>query len=184
MANLYPTTTAAVDSRVLLEWTEHRDHEKLSRDARAVLDTNSIRDWLMGDISGHCQRLGLKSLDWLASDTEAPSRTSEHLDSQDRWWFVWTLYQSDIQASIEGLDRLVAYFHEYPARFGADAAEISAAHAWDKASGELEFEMPDPSSEGDTPLYVLCTILGFRRLLNFAHANGLNIIHMRYSFRP
>ena len=89
MANMHHTITAAVDAEVLMQWTEHRDTEKLPLAARAALRTCSIRDWLMSDLSAHRSHLGLQSLDWLANETEAPLRTSEHLDSRGYWWFVW-----------------------------------------------------------------------------------------------
>jgi len=183
MGQSFPTITAALDSSALLKWTEHRDHERLEQEARATLHTESMRDWLMGDISGHCEYLGLTSLDWLATDADAPSRTSEHLGSRGNWWFIWILHRTEVQSSIDGLNAILSLAHEHPGRFGATIDEISAAHDWDAKCQPTDFEMPDPSGDGNDPIYVLCSLFGLRRLLTIAQTEGLTVLHMRYSFR-
>lgn len=183
MANLYHSITAVVDSNTLLRWTEHRDRDKLAKEAKAILHTSSIRDWLMNEISTFSSTLQLASLGWLATNIEAPSRTTEHLDSADYWWFVWVLYQADVLASIDGLSSILQFAQKQPGKFGASTDILAAAHDWDKTCGETDFEMPNPSSEGDDPIYVLCSILAFKRLLNIAKSHGLFVVHMKYSYR-
>ena len=183
MANMYHSITAAVDSNTLLRWTEHRDREKLAQEAKAILHTSSIRDWLMNEISTFSSTLQLASLDWLATNIEAPSRTTEHLDSGDYWWFVWVLYQRDVLASIDGLSDILHLAQEQPGKFGASAEIVAAAHEWDKTCIETDFEIPNPSSEGDDPIYVLCSVLAFKRLLNIAKSHDLFVVHMQYSYR-
>jgi len=182
MANMHYTITVAVDPDVLEQWTEHRDSERLPQEARATVRTSSIRDWLMSDIAGHREFLGLQSLDWLANEIEAPSRTTEHLDSRDYWWFVWILYPSSFQASIDDLDRLLRHAREQPQRFGATAEDVRAAYAWDQGCDALDFDIPNVG-EGDDPMYVLCSILALRRLVTLAQSHGLPVVHMRYSYR-
>ena len=183
MSNSHPTLTAAVTPELLMQWTGHADRDRLSQQARAALWTASRSDWLMGDIAAHAAYLGLQSLDWLATEGQAPSRTTEHQDSGGYWWFVWVLYRPEIQAGIEGLNAVLRLAHEQPGRFGAEAADVEAAHAWDAARGATEFDLPDPGGDGDSPAYVLCTLLALRRLLDIALADGLPVVHMRISFR-
>jgi len=158
---------------------------KLMRDAKAVVQTASRRDWLMSDISADRSYLGLTSLDWLASESEAPLCTTEYLDSTSGyWWFVWVLYRTDLHASIEGLGEILRLAQEQPGRFGASAKMVTAVHDWDRGCGEADFDIPDPSGDGDDPTYVLSAIFTFRRLLNIARSQELIVVHMRYSFRP
>ncbi len=183
MSTAHHTITAALDSSTLLKCTEHLDHERLEQEARATLYTASRSDWLMGDISAHCEFLGLRSLDWLATEADAPSRTSEHLGSRGYWWYAWTLHRAEVQASIDGLNAILSLAHEQPGRFGASVDEVSAAHDWDASCKPTDFKMPDPSGEGNDPIYVLCSLLGLRRLLTMARTEGLAVLHLRYSFR-
>lgn len=183
MGNRYWTLTAALTPDALMRWTERMDSVTLPQEARAMVSTESMRDWLMSDIAAHRTRLNLKSLAWLATDAEAPSLTTEHLDSRGYWWFAWVLYRADVQAAIADLNEMLRYAHDHPDRFGATTEEVLAAHAWDEQCDELDFDMPDASGDGDDPTYVLCSILALRRLLNIAQAQGLPVVHMRFSFR-
>lgn len=166
-----------------MRWTKHTDCATLIEDARAAVQTSSIKDWLMSEIEADRAHLKLQSLDWLATENQAPSQTTEHLDSRGYWWFVWVLYRTDIQAAIDDLNKIVQHAHDRPARFDASLAELEAAHAWDDGCDELDFDIPDPSGDGDGPTYVLCSILALRRLLNLALSRGLPVVHARFSFR-
>lgn len=182
MGTKYVSLTFAAEPAVVVRWSEHCDRDKLDQEAKGVVYTASLRDWLMSEISAHSSYLELTSLDWLATGSEAPLRTTEHLDSGGDWWFVWILYRADIHASIEGLNKILCLAQEQPSRFGVAAAEVSAAHDWDRGCDETEFEIPDPSGEGEDPTYVLCSLLALRRLLKIADSQGLLVVHMRYAF--
>lgn len=183
MADTYFTLTLAVDSDALLRWTGHQDRGVLSSEAVALLETGSTRDWLMSEISEASHFLGLTSLDWLATNSEAPSRTTEHLDSSGNWWFVWVLYRDDICDAVQGLGQLLRYAREHLGKFGAtDADWREAAERVGKCEGK-RFDPPNPNHDGDDPVYVLSVIQALWRLLDLAHTQGIPVVHMRYSYR-
>jgi hypothetical protein len=184
MANSYPTVTFAVDPNELLRWTKHLDTDRITRESKAYAFTSSKHDWLMSEISAFSSSLQLSAVSWLATASEAPLRTTEHLDSKGYWWFVWVLYREEIQASIADLDEIIRLAQETPQMFGASPADVSAAINLDSQRDELNFEIPDASGDGDDPTYVICSILAFRRLLTLAYSNNMTVVHMRYSFRP
>ena len=176
------TITLAVDPEVLVSWTEHKDRDRFRVEAKAVLSTTSLRDWLMSELSAASTYLGLTSLEWLATADEAPVRTTEHQDSRGDWWFVWVLYRDDILASVEGLGQVFRLAQEQPSRFGATAEEVNSALEWDRQSAEGDFKVPN-GGDGDDPTFVLCAILALKRLLGLAHTERLCVVHLRYSFR-
>lgn len=137
----------------------------------------------MSDLSAHRSYLGLTSPEWLTSESEAHRCTTEHLDSDGYWWFVWILYRTDMDSSLEGLGKILRLADEQPGRFGASAEIVSAVKDWDRSSSEADFDFPDPGGDGDDPTYVLGAAFAFRRLLNMARSQKLIVVHMQYSYR-
>jgi len=183
MANMYPTLTVAVTHQTLLSWSERRDIDEVRDAAAAVLDTYSIRDWLMSDLSAHRTHLSLNSLNWLVSEIEAKKSSNEYLDSSGRWWFASILYRNDLLPGINDLDAILSLAEREPNRFGADAELVRSAREWDSGCAETAFDIPNVG-DGDDPMYVVCTVFALRRLLDFAYSNGLCVLHLQYSFRP
>lgn len=158
--------------------------EKVFAEAKAALSTASLRDWLMNEISAFRSRLGLRSLGWLAPETEVELHTPEQQSSDGYWWFVWTLNHADIQAALEDLEKILQLAETNPQLFGASAAEVRAAFDLDGHRDRLDFEIPDNSGDGNDPTYVLCSLLAFKRLLKLAVSDDLQVVHFRFSHRP
>ena len=182
MADAHYTITAAVTHETLLSLSERLDQNRLKQHSAAFLSTYSSRDWLMSDISAHRSHLSLQSLNWLATEDEAKKNLEEYLDTEGLWWFTSILYRDDLLPGIADLDAILALADREPNRFGADQQIVQQAREWNSGCAATDYDIPN-ADEGTDPLYVVATIFALRRLLDFAHTNGLCVLHLRYSYR-
>jgi hypothetical protein len=136
----------------------------------------------MSEIQGFSSLLNLSSLGWLAT-TEALNERMPAQDSAGYWWYVWTLAPNDIEASLRDINEVFRLIEAKPNMLGVSVDELRTAFDLDNCKNDTDFELP-LGFEGNEPTYVLSALLSVRRLLRFAIANSMQVVHFKHSHRP